>query len=345
MQPIELNKRIDELDYIRGFALIGIMLVNILPLLMVKLPAANTIDASYQRFLYLFVEGRFYTIFSFLFGVGFYLFISRANTKGHNGYRLFLRRIIALYLIGIVHAFFHPGEALAIYAFCGLVVLPFYRVKKEINLIVGIILLSVFAFLGVKIMMPLPLILLGLAAGQYQIFEHIHKKRKQLIIFTVIFAVLTIAGLAYQYTLAPAAPFAPIIIGGVDDPQLEQANQFMLVGIMIGPIISAFYVGMLLLLLQIPVMQRLLSPFKYYGRMALTNYLGQTLFILLLGKWFGLVEEMTMLQSLRFCIVIYVIQLTFSRIWLHFFRYGPVEWIWRMITYFEMPVLLQKRKS
>ena len=62
------NKRIDELDYIRGFALLGIILVNILALLNINIPDPNTVDASYQRFLYLFVEGRFFSIFSFLFG-------------------------------------------------------------------------------------------------------------------------------------------------------------------------------------------------------------------------------------------------------------------------------------
>ena len=77
-----INKRIDELDYIRGFALLGIILVNILALLNIKIPDPSTVDASYQRFLYLFVEGRFFSIFSFLFGVGFYIFISRAIAKG-----------------------------------------------------------------------------------------------------------------------------------------------------------------------------------------------------------------------------------------------------------------------
>ena len=93
------NKRIDELDYIRGFALLGIILVNILALLNIKTPDPNTVDASYQRFLYLFVEGRFFSIFSFLFGVGFYIFISRAIAKGKNGYVLFFRRVVALFIL------------------------------------------------------------------------------------------------------------------------------------------------------------------------------------------------------------------------------------------------------
>ena len=57
MKPTESNKRIDILDYLRGFALLGIILVNILPLFAVKLPAPGSADAAYQRFLFLFVEG------------------------------------------------------------------------------------------------------------------------------------------------------------------------------------------------------------------------------------------------------------------------------------------------
>lgn len=126
-----INKRIDELDYIRGFALLGIILVNILALLNIKIPDPSTVDASYQRFLYLFVEGRFFSIFSFLFGVGFYIFISRAIAKGKNGYVLFLRRLVALFIFGLIHQMFQPGEALALYAICGLIVLPFYKAKKK----------------------------------------------------------------------------------------------------------------------------------------------------------------------------------------------------------------------
>lgn len=74
-----LGERINEFDYIRGYALLGITLVN--ALLLVELPENHTIDTNYQRFLYLFVEGRFYTIFSFLFGVEFYIFLTRANSK------------------------------------------------------------------------------------------------------------------------------------------------------------------------------------------------------------------------------------------------------------------------
>lgn len=336
------NKRIDELDYIRGFALLGIILVNILSLLMISKPDPNTIDASYQRFLYLFVEGRFFSIFSFLFGVGFYIFITRANAKGNNGYVLFLRRVVALFIFGVIHSLVHPGEALMIYAVCGFLVLPFYKANKRVNLIVGLIGVVVFAILGAKSFLPLPFILLGLAAGQYRVFENIEQKTKQVAIFTGVMFVLSLAGLIYQYQKVPAMPFDTMLLafeGGSVPEQVVRTMEFLKVGIMIGPIVSAFYVGLLLLLLQSTFVQKLLAPLKYYGRMALTNYIGQTVLILCAGTIFNFTSNLTYIQTLLVCIVIYMIQIVFSVVWLKFFTIGPLEWIWRVITYWKvMPI-------
>jgi uncharacterized membrane protein YeiB len=325
----ELTTRIDTLDYLRGFALMGIILVNILPLLSVTSPVSRTSDASYLRFLYLFVEGRFYTIFTFLFGVGFYIFITRANAKGKNGFVLFLRRILVLFLYGLVHVQFHPGEALTVYAVCGLIILPFYKANKKVNLVFGIAMLIGLSFFALKIFMVFPLMLLGIAAGQYRVFEQISQQWKKTAIFTVIMSLLSVSGLIYQYQ------FAPFEFGNVSDTTTLEAHQFFSIGITIGPIVSAFYVGMLILLLKFQRVQKVLSPLKSYGRMALTNYVTQTVFILLTGKVLDLFNQITYLQSLYLCLAIYVVQLIFSTIWLRYFRFGPLEWVWRMMTYFE----------
>jgi uncharacterized membrane protein YeiB len=339
LKPTESTKRIEILDYLRGFALLGIILVNILPLLAVKVPEQGTMDASYQRFLFLFVEGRFYTLFSFLFGVGFYLFISRANAKGKNGYVLFLRRVAALFILGWFHFKFHPGEALTVYAVTGLLLLPFYKVKKEINLAMGLTLLIVLSIMASKLFMVVPLILLGITAGQYRLFEGVAGKMKKVAIFTALLLIVSITLLIYQYQHAPLYPF--VFYTGVD----EATYQFLSIGIMIGPLVSALYVGILILLLQIPVVQKLLSPLRSYGRMALTNYIFQTVFIYLAGYLFNLFESLTYLQSLLVCLTIYVIQLTFSVFWLRFFQFGPLEWIWRVVTYLEFPPLRKRVKE
>ncbi|MGM0902669.1 MAG: DUF418 domain-containing protein [Bacillota bacterium] len=335
MNPVDTTNRIDELDYLRGFALLGIILINIVFLLSANMPAPNTQDAVYWKFLYLFVEGRFYTIFSFLFGVGFYLFISRANAKGKNGTILFLRRLLVMFSFGLLHSMYHPGEALSVYAVCGLLILPLYKLKKELNLVIGLILLFAFSWVAIKPLLPIALILLGLTAGQYRLFENIVEKRKQLNWFTSIFFLFTVIALYYQAKQAPL-------------PSREGSLElywFYHVGIMIGPIVSAFYVGLLLVLLQIQIMKKLLTPLKYYGRMALTNYIFQTVFILIANSLLGLHSQLTFLQTLKICFGIYIIQLAFSMIWLHYFRFGPLEWIWRMATYLKVPPLWKKDKA
>ncbi|MFL6562711.1 MAG: DUF418 domain-containing protein [Bacillus sp. (in: firmicutes)] len=331
MNAKEISTRIDVLDYLRGYALMGIILVNIIPLLSVKLPIPSTSDASYLRFLYLFVEGRFYTIFTFLFGVGFYIFISRANAKGKNGYVLFLRRILALFIFGLVHVQFHPGEALTVYAVCGLIILPFYKANKVVNLIFGTVMLLVLSFFANKMFMVVPLMLLGITAGQYRIFERISQYRRKTAIFTCIMLVLSAAGLIYQYQ------YAPFVFGNVSDGSLLDMQLFLRIGITIGPIVSAFYVGLLILLLNFSIVQKVLSPLKSYGRMALTNYISQTILILLVGRLLDLFNHITYLQSLYLCLAIYVLQFIFSMVWMRFFKFGPLEWMWRAMTYFRIP--------
>lgn len=334
MKEVIREKRIDELDYIRGFALLGIILVNILALLNIGIPEPNTLDASYQKFLYLFVEGRFFTIFSFLFGLGFYLFISRSFARGEKAYILFTRRIVILLILGVVHSMFHPGEALLFYAIIGIIILPFYKVNKKINLVISLVLLIVFAVLATKILLIIPLMLLGLVCGQYRVFENLLSKTKQIMLFTILTLAASVIGFYIQYQSIPSQPFINMIFMEADGTY-DQASTFLRIGITIGPLLSAFYVGLLLLLLRFKVFQRLLSPLKYYGRMALTNYLGQTVFIFIAGKLF-ITPQLSYIDTLLICITVYAIQLAFSMVWLQFFKMGPLEWIWRIITYWKV---------
>jgi uncharacterized membrane protein YeiB len=335
----ELNRRIDVLDYLRGFALLGIILVNIGPLLYVAVPETGSLDAAYWRFLYVFVEGRFYTIFTFLFGVGFYIFITRANAKGKNGYLLFFRRAVILFLFGWVHVKFHPGEALTVYAVCGLLLLPFYKVNKIINLIVGFILLVVFGMMAFKLFIVVPVMLLGIAAGQFRVFERISKNIRVVAITIGVAFVLSVAGLLFQYR------YAPFAFGTVSDLEFKRTQQFIEWGLTVGPIVSVLYAGILILLLQWPITQKLLSPLKSYGRMALTNYIMQTAFIYLAGDTFDLFMNITYLQTLLVCIAILVIGLIFSVVWLRYFQYGPLEWLWRAATYLKFPPMRRRVKT
>lgn len=82
MEPTINKNRIHLIDLIRGFALIGLPFVNVIALWHSHMNLSETVrDIWVQRFIYIFVEGRFYAIFSFLFGVGIFIFLSRAKAK------------------------------------------------------------------------------------------------------------------------------------------------------------------------------------------------------------------------------------------------------------------------
>lgn len=124
------------LDVIRGFALFGILLVNmpafhspnfINQLYSVDVPYGG-LDAVVYAFLQLFVQVKFFTIFSFLFGVGFYLFMKRAEAKGLRMKSLFFRRASILLIIGLLHLIFlWFGDILHLYAVGGFLLVAFYN--------------------------------------------------------------------------------------------------------------------------------------------------------------------------------------------------------------------------
>jgi uncharacterized protein len=101
------------------------------------------------------------------------------------------------------------------------------------------------------------------------------------------------------------------------------------------PALSLGYVSTIVLLWQNPVWQRRLMPFSYVGRMALTNYLLQSLICttIFYSYGLGLYGRVGPLVGFFLGILIYGLQIPFSRWWLSSHRYGPMEWIWRRLTY------------
>lgn len=136
--PISGKDRMVTIDVIRGFALFGILLVNMpsfhSPVFMKSVYGQESnytgMDYWLDVFFALFVEMKFFTIFSFLFGLGFYIFMSRAEEKGLGVKTLYLRRILALLLFGVVHLVaLWFGDILHTYAIGGLILLLFYKRK------------------------------------------------------------------------------------------------------------------------------------------------------------------------------------------------------------------------
>ncbi len=136
--------RIELLDALRGFALLGILLANILYWsgwsLMTegqRLAMAGPDAVTWQyRFHHLLIDGKFYTIFSMLFGAGFALQLARLTARGEEGLRIYRRRVVILLAVGLVHSWLiWDGDILTLYALLGLA-LPLFRSWQERHLLI-----------------------------------------------------------------------------------------------------------------------------------------------------------------------------------------------------------------
>jgi uncharacterized protein len=138
-----------------------------------------------------------------------------------------------------------------------------------------------------------------------------------------------IFGLVGNLILAAVAwaesPFPPSVLGILG-----------VIGYAVGvaPLALAYIAG-IALLWQIPAFQRFLKVLAPAGRMAMTNYLMQTLIALLIfyGYGLGFYGKIGPTGTSLIAIGVFGIQIIFSTVWLRYFIYGPMEWIWRQLTY------------
>jgi uncharacterized protein len=108
------------------------------------------------------------------------------------------------------------------------------------------------------------------------------------------------------------------------------------------PILCAFYMGAVVLLAQRPVWRIAMSPLASVGRMPLTNYLMQSLIAttLFYGYALGLYYRIGPAVGVVIALAIYAVQVAYSAWWMARFRFGPMEWLWRTLTYGKAPAML-----
>src|SRR5436309_8229862 len=153
ISPISLQERIEVLDVLRGLAVCGILIGNMqwfsgYGMMPASLARQSPLADQITHFLvWFFVEGKFYSIFSFLFGFGFALQIERAEERGDLKASLFKRRLFWLLVIGLVHAYLlWAGDILSIYAVMGFLLILF-RKKTDGALLKWVLILLVIPIL------------------------------------------------------------------------------------------------------------------------------------------------------------------------------------------------------
>lgn len=394
MAPVKTSERYVILDALRGFAILGICAANYPEFSLYTFQSKEIADAMptaaidrVLRFLlYFLVDGKFYTLFSLLFGIGFSIIISNAARKGANGFRIFYRRMALLTLIGFLHLMFiWSGDILMLYALLGMC-LPLLRNVSDRGqlrtaaffLLLPIAVDAVTQVLGVSLSAPavreqwrycdrygiteenfgywlrdatsygdmfkfliqgawvrvqefvdgnryfkvFGLFVLGFYIGRNRMYADLAARKPLLRRVTVIgLAAGLPLSLLYAWSCMNGHP-------------LGNAVHTAIYTVSVYPLGLAYMCGMCLMYLRhkdLAVWRRLAYP----GRMALTNYIGQSVIgaLLFYGIGLGLGASFGLVQTELVVAGVYLFQMAFSRVWLRFFRFGPLEWIWRMLTY------------
>ena len=394
MAPVKTSERYVILDTLRGFAILGICAANYPEFSLYTfqgkeitdaMPTAD-IDRVLRFILYFLVDGKFYTLFSLLFGIGFSIIISNAARKGVNGFRIFYRRMALLTLIGFLHLMFiWSGDILMLYALLGMC-LPLLRNVSDRGLLrtaaffllLPIAVDAVTQVLGVSLSAPavreqwrycdrygiteenfgywlrdatsygdMFKFLIQGAWVRVQEFVDGNRYFKVFGLFVLGFYIgrnRMYADLAAQKPLlrhvttiglAAGLPLSLLYAWScMNGHPLGNAVHTAIYTVSVYPLGLAYMCGMCLIYLRhkdLAVWRRLAYP----GRMALTNYIGQSVIgaLLFYGIGLGLGASFGLVQTELVVAGVYLFQTAFSRVWLRFFRFGPLEWIWRMLTY------------
>lgn len=402
LRPVAAGERIEALDVLRGFALLGILLMNLEafagPMFEAGTgvnPAFSGVDRFVDLLVYVFVQGKFWTLFTLLFGMGFAVMSQRAEATGRPFAAVYWRRGLVLLGIGLVHALLiWSGDILVTYALCSFLLLAFRDVSPRVLLVV-----AVLAFLGALGLVALTG-LIGtvmqstpeLAAqwdkamsGQNEMMGKLAEAQRQaygsgnyfeatlqrfrdfgigllnlMVLGPLIFGMFLL-GAWFVRTGAITAPdrhprlfrnlrwwalpvgLALMLASTWMRPTLDPAHvdlgyavAFSL-SMLAGVLMSLGYAAWVLRGLQSPGWMQRLAWLAPAGRMALTNYLMQSLLCTLVFYGYGLgwFERMPRTWQVPFGLSLFALQVLSSHWWLKRFRFGPMEWLWRSLTYLK----------
>jgi uncharacterized protein len=395
--PISLSERSVILDVLRGFALLGVFLDNSFGFTGWGFLSQQTREAfstwpadGILGLLELsFVHGKFYSLFSLLFGIGFAIILIRNEQKGVNPLRIFYRRLFILALFGLVHCLFiWEGDILLLYALIGFI-LPLFRKCSNKTLIIWAVVLVLSPILidllkvmfefktgdfldeyarqvdqrtglssndeqylyragsgwdewrnwqasGIfyryayilesnRIPKVLGMFLLGFCIGRNMMYANIGDHRTSLRKLRkwgfIIGIPMSLAGAYFE-------------IDGNEIPNARGLLDTVTYALGVVPLSLAYTATICLWWNR----KQGNSKWKYLapmGQMALTNYLAQSVMAIFLfyGIGLGLGGDIGPVKFIPIILALYAFQVLYSNIWMRYFNYGPIEWIWRQLTY------------
>lgn len=379
--PLSGSERLVFLDVLRGFALLGILVVNMAAFkapVLASLPGQSWLDGLASGLIAFAFQTKFYVLFSFLFGYGLSVQLIRS---GEAAVPRFRRRLLALFVLGLAHALLlYVGDILVTYALLGAALLLLRHAPDRVLLrlaaalvggtalvlaVLGIVVASLpgvpatfgadgaattawaveayrglpaqviaaraleypatlaFALLG-QGPTVLAMFLLGLVAGRHRLFTRVDEFMPLL---------RRVLGVGLLVGVPGGVVWAAVSAGN-----WTPGSAFLLgsaVNFATAPFLSAVYAVALLRLFQTARGRQVLAPLALLGRLALSNYLLQSLVgaLLFTGYGLGWYGQVGAAVGLALSLVIFTVQLPLSAGWSRRFAQGPAEWVLRSVTY------------
>lgn len=379
------NSRIQVADALRGIAVAGIILIHACEhfnLYWSGIPFNRALVAGWEepveRFMWWLLAGKMYTIFALLFGLSFYIQNDNQAQRGYDFSRRFGWRMFLLLIIGFVNTAFYNGDVLVLYALLGITLplfaklptrwlwivfalfalqpLELYQLCSGRNLYIdagvwsqaanpayttGNLPEALLASLRYgqpvtlawylnngRITQTLAMFLLGLLLGRRRLFYDEPGNRK-------VWGRILVASLLFAAGLFPGYGAAGTPLHVMTAAWYNLAQTMALIS------------GVVLLWYAWSGFRRTVAPLTAIGRMSLTNYLLQSILgTALFYHWgAGLYCKVGMVYGLLVGAGIVIVQYQFSRLWLRRFSHGPVEWIWKRLTWLDLPGLNRKIAS
>jgi uncharacterized protein len=362
---IEASLRVDAIDILRGVALFGVLTVNLVTEFRVSIFAQFTaasaepgpVDRIVMGFVRYGLELKAFALFSFLFGVGLAMQFERLSGTRRPLYWL-TRRLLVLLAFGLVHLLLiWNGDILTEYALAGLIVLPLLYTSRQALVLAAAALFALY--------LALPALPLGLAwPDPAWIGRHVEQANQLLragswlqvtrfslrelpfllplhvYIFPRTLGLFVLGMLAWRCGIVSSAAEHRASIVGL-------GCLLAALGIALGltdarglsslaPVCLALaFAAAILYAVAFTSARALLRSFSPIGRMAFTNYIGQSLVFGWLFFGYGLGQFGLLRPAPVFAlgIAVYLLQMRLSAFWLRHYRFGPIEWLWRTLMY------------
>lgn len=366
--------------------MMGVVLANFNGYVEQQVPAdilnqrTSGLDQALMTFNTVFLEWKFMTLFSILFGYGFGVIMSNQENGGSSRNQFFMRRMFWLFVMGTVHTLFWNLDVLHLYAASGLLLLFFQMVPPPRLLLFAMILM--FVPPCIMLLMPPSPTSPDIAMALYQsllapdlstlikgnleayyhmfiasgadlqdVFESLGKFLFGLWLLKSGFLERLSADSKKQLRYIAILAFPVALYWcirwmlAVDSPWLPAGlpwKPLLKAGVLLNTLLYAC-IGLQVYLKfkSMPAVQR----FVFLGKMTLTNYLSVSvcMIILLYGIGLGLLDKISISQIWLMAVGFIVLALYGSEKWLKVFKYGPAEWVWRQLSWNKrLPLRRQK---